>query len=448
MNPGKLLLALFLGLSFYGCSFGQSILREHKFDYDSIVCGNILSERTEILILMKNDSSNYSAQSFLGTLRNLEQLGVVDDEKIQIYEVSVETVDGICSAPRLNFRGFELASRKILDPHYIVVDTAGIAPELLGRLVIDSDNGYPMVYDKDDRPTSLILLPSEEAFFRIVLNIPEAGESRQIPNKRQLALSVLPSFLSVFKEGAQSRIEIPSQARIFSTRLSFSSLIGKSRHIGYSLGIGWINIRQTFEMNTGSNTLSDTLASTYDQWGTPYQRISYANEISETAKIGLLGIDAGLNFTIPFGEKAYLSLNPGFRFSSVVSSKYQATDGTISFGGLYPQYDVADTMFSGQYDFYQDAPIDSKSRHLDVKDVAVSGFLSIDFGYSPFPNKRLFFTCGPHLEVGSNLLRPKSEIGDRSKLAANLGDYNSLLYRSESLRVSLWGVRLGIAYKL
>jgi len=244
-----------------------------------------------------------------------------------------------------------------------------------------------------------------------------------------------------------------SRVALSSLALDYTYYPFIKKYFGFSVGFDCAKINGLISQN--NLYLIDTIDRSAFDSKDYYTRISYGENIKEYFSIKTASISFGLNFNVFMGlnSKFGLTINPGIKISNVLTAKYNATAGLISWGGLYlnPKYENNDTSFSGQYEFYQNKPIYKEMKNLEVNNTFLSGFISIYGFYSPFKvtkNKELskfYFNVGLTFEKSSNVLNNNKK---ESVLPYTIGDYNSLLYRSEKLNLNTFILKIGLSYKL
>lgn len=259
----------------------------------------------------------------------------------------------------------------------------------------------------------------------------------------------LPLNKSVIKAGgASSSIEI-GKLRTSGIQFEVKSYPFKNKHTGYFIGLSYNNF--SGKVSSSNPVITDTIDRRAFDSKENYIRIAYGKGITENFSMLYKSLIFAYSFRVPNRADASwsLAINPGIKISDIVTSKYYATEGAISWGGFYPErYNKNDTILSGQFDFYQNQPIYKEKQNLELKNTFVSGYIAIEGFWTParlIKNPKLSLNAGIQYEHGTNILDNSSR---ESVLPYTLGDYNSLLYRSEKLSLNVLSIKFGLAYKL
>jgi len=219
----------------------------------------------------------------------------------------------------------------------------------------------------------------------------------------------------------------------------FHSKIEHKFSIGLGLAVQFSQIRFKVFPN---RPISDTTQNyVYDPDGDTYRRVAYADNIEETVTMQTLNLIPHLSLKFKgVNNKWFITADPGIKISNNISSTYQATQGEVSYGGLYKN--STDTMYMGLYDFYQNTKVYDKKQPLAVKNMYFSFYLPITY-YKQI--SKFYIGLGLYYEIGiSNILnnKPNEQI-----ISYNTNSYNSLLYRTNSVKISSFGVKISLSYK-
>ena len=219
---------------------------------------------------------------------------------------------------------------------------------------------------------------------------------------------------------------------------------------GFDFGFGCGLSYSTFTAQLGTNS-SESIIDTLDKHATDkngedYMRIAIGSGLKENISIDYFSSSLNVSLKKSFNLqklKSYISFNPGIKFSQITNSTYTATAGIISWCGYYPLYDENNFMFGEDYDFYKNDPVNETKQVLALKKSFLSAFASIDFGINGLKNENWFFYLGFYGEMSSNLV----DKDHKDKMFPYyVGNYNSLLYRSEKLNINSFGLKYGITY--
>ena len=225
---------------------------------------------------------------------------------------------------------------------------------------------------------------------------------------------------------------------------------GRKRNIGI---LGALNYKH-FTINSSisdnyNNTIVDNLGNEFfDSNGEKFYKIIYGHRIKDIVTFTQIGFKFGLAYKINLSKKgrAFLSISPSVEFNSLLSSSYQAKEGNISIGGIYPQYNPSDTMFNNMYGFSQDNTISTSKYNFNAKASSFSYNFDLTFNAAPIRElKNFYLNIGIRSSSSSNIL---NSYNSENKLSDKLNTYNALLYRANSLKYFAIGLNVGISYKL
>lgn len=224
----------------------------------------------------------------------------------------------------------------------------------------------------------------------------------------------------------------------------------KLSHWGVTLNTGTQTIRGHVALSDQEIPYVDTLTVRYsDSDDDTYTRIVYASGLEEEFKIRYLCVAPLISWCPTKGNKIAFSIETGPSFSAVTKATYRSNGAKISFGGFYPQYPKADTMFSGMYDYYQDTSYTTQSQTLLVRSSWFSWVASAGFSvrlWRPDESKfaSLWLDTGVRYITGVNLL---FQPAGKHQFAPTPDQYNSLLYRSGKLNPTNISITTGISYQ-
>ena len=254
-----------------------------------------------------------------------------------------------------------------------------------------------------------------------------------------LCLSTPSILKNKIVSGIDTKVSSISDAKLWNIfQLSFTSYpFKKAERFGYGVGLGY----SKFSCDVGKESTIDTVnRDAYDPMGIRYTRIAFGNSLKEHIAIDYLSLLANLRYKQPTGERSFLTINPGIKISNVLSSTYQAKEGTMAWKGYYPQFNTDITQFDSAYDFYPNEQVYKEKKQLAINQVFVSAFLSVDWFYK---FGRFCPSIGVYGECGSNMLTSNPK---QSLLSTHKDDYNSLLYRSDKMKLNSIGARFGVSY--
>jgi hypothetical protein len=227
-------------------------------------------------------------------------------------------------------------------------------------------------------------------------------------------------------------------------------IFGHKSQIGI---LGALNYK-SFTINSSisdnaNNTIIDNLGNKFfDPNGENFYKVVYGHRLKDEVAVKQIGFKFGLAYKINTSKKgrSFLTISPSIELNSLMSAFYQANEGSISIGGIYPQYNPSDTLFNDLYSFSQGNKVSTSKYNFNAKASSFSYNLDLSFYCRPIHNfKNFYLTLGIRSSSSSNLLNPYAS---DNKLSDNLNTYNALLYRANSLKYFALGLNVGISYKL
>jgi hypothetical protein len=176
-------------------------------------------------------------------------------------------------------------------------------------------------------PILMMILSQYNAFAQ------EVDSTRIIRPGLFTGLSFGPSQTNIYNEGVLSVSNLVANKKI-----SFGGLVEVgyffSPYFGLSSGIGYASYNTQLTLTDYQNKFNTT-----DTENEAYERRVTAVDIKEVQKIGLLTIPLCLNFRVPLNKSIGLHLQTGINMIVPLSKKY-SSNGTFTFKGYYPSYNV------------------------------------------------------------------------------------------------------------
>jgi hypothetical protein len=185
----------------------------------------------------------------------------------------------------------------------------------------------------------------------------------------------------------------------------------------------------------------------------PYRRLVYYNGIKEKVQIDNFNVGLGKTLSIVnknrnsntsgrLAKAMSLDLSAGLLINIPLRAIYNASAGSLSWGGIFEAYNESDTMFSGLYDFKTNVSANDKVQKLNINNFNPG--LYADLLYRIYSGKKN--TGCVIIGLSGSTIRTDffSSTGD-DMFNYNNDKYNSLLYRksSKTLYLSSLSVRLG-----
>jgi hypothetical protein len=337
------------------------------------------------------------------------------------------------------YRSSGLFQNLILKPSFLYLSKQDIAKDYLLK------NRIQISEPLDQRPTILARIAElEDKLNKIIIRkdttaIRLFGISTQQYKKVNLLMDENISNLDCYMDNLQS-VEI-SRTKFKYGRKSQIGILGALNYKSFT-------VNSTISDNA-NNTLIDNLGNKfYDPNGENFYKVVYGHILKDQVSIKQIGFKFGLAYKINTSKKgnSFITISPSVEINSLLSAFYQAKEGSISIGGIYPQYNPSDTMFNNLYGFSQGNKVSNSKYNFNAKASSFNYNLDVSFYLAPIHElKNFYLNLGIRSSFSSNLLNPYASA---NKLSDNLNTYNALLYRANSLKYFALGLNIGITYKL
>lgn len=197
------------------------------------------------------------------------------------------------------------------------------------------------------------------------------------------------------------------------------------------------------ELTQKSEVLTESLGYYY-MGPTRYERYVYAKNMSEGFKISFVSFGIGLGVCKEFQNKN-ISLYAGASLLNNVYSNYNVKAESISFGGLFREYNPVDTMFSGYGDLYLNKKFEKRGQRLPLENsaLAYNYGISCDFWRSPEKNIGLKIKCSVD-KVHMTFNPSQREIFTSN----DLDSYNPLISRIGHSGIRSINFSVGLMFKI
>ena len=188
----------------------------------------------------------------------------------------------------------------------------------------------------------------------------------------------------------------------------------------------------------------------------PYRRLAYYNGIKEKVRIDNFNVGIGKTVSIvnknrnrkTFGKLAKAMLvdfSAGVLLNVPLRATYNASAGSLSWGGIFEAYNESDTMFSGLYDFATNVLVNDKVQKLNVNNFNLG--LYADLLFRLYLGKKN--TGCIILGLSGNSIKTAFFSGTADdKFNYDNDKYNSLLYRKSSKALYLNTLNFKLGYSL
>ncbi len=210
-----------------------------------------------------------------------------------------------------------------------------------------------------------------------------------------------------------------------------------SKWFGLSTGIGYSMLLTNLSLDSYSYSY-DTL----DSEKQTYNRIIDGNTIEETQRISFLNIPLLFNFQVPVKSKFGLYLQSGMNFSIPVKKTY-LSNGTFSYTGFYPAYNVLITDIPYE-DIKSNVNVD-KEGQLKIKKMCPELVTSAGIWF--------MVRNSLHFSLGCCYNRMLTDISDypavsNFRLSTRTDHIRSFMEGSDNISASSLGIKISFRYIL
>jgi hypothetical protein len=208
-----------------------------------------------------------------------------------------------------------------------------------------------------------------------------------------------------------------------------------SGSFGFTTGVGINSFSSGSSLDNYSNKFTAT-----DSENEPYERRITGSAIKEDQNITFLNIPLLLNLRIPGRSIFGIYIDCGINFSVPLTSEY-ISEGTFSFTGYYPSYNVLLENLP-EYGFQNNATV-SASGHLELNSYVIEGIASAGFQFLIANNFQL--------SLGATYARSLSSFSvytgqDKFQLSPDVESINSMLGSSYNSVAESMGIRVSLRY--
>ncbi|MFN9109135.1 MAG: hypothetical protein ACK5XN_03510 [Bacteroidota bacterium] len=176
----------------------------------------------------------------------------------------------------------------------------------------------------------------------------------------------------------------------------------------------------------------------------PYERMVYTDDLKENFKLAF--VNAGFSLGL---RKELNTLDLFFKVGGTVlksvGTNYNAEAKAISFGGIFPEINPVDTIFSGVGDFYTNMKYAKNDGRVPIESTTLGINLSFGADYWLSAERNIGIKAGLHYQQQQTIFS-----GTQSALfsSTDLSSYNPLVARLGNASMRGFGLSLGIVYKL
>jgi hypothetical protein len=251
-----------------------------------------------------------------------------------------------------------------------------------------------------------------------------------------VGLSLEPSQSQIINTGTLSVSDM-----IISKKASFSGIADAgyffSNYFGLSSGIGYTSYSTQLTLGIYQNKFTTT-----DSENESYERRVSGSGIREIQKIGLFTIPFCINLRLPLNKTIGFFLQPGINLSVPIRKKY-TSNGTFSYSGYYPAYNVVYTNLPA-YGFPSNMSLDTDGE-LKLKPFLINAVASAGFDF--FVLKKIQLAIASYYEKSlSNISDYTSP--DKFQLSSDISQINSMMGGTSKTKTQSVGLKLSFRYYL
>lgn len=245
----------------------------------------------------------------------------------------------------------------------------------------------------------------------------------------------------------------PNQTQITNEGISsFSGIVSKkmnsfngtveigyffTKNLGLSSGIGYNSYKSEISLNTYQSK-----SNAIDSEKEAYELQVSGSNILEDQKINFLSVPICLNVRLPFAKVIGLFVKGGVNFAIPISKNY-TSQGTFTYKGSYPQYNVLLENLPA-YGFPTNRSVVSGGE-LAIKSLNVMAMASAGLDFMIQPNIQLAVAFSYNKSL-SNVSSYTSQ--DKFQLTPEVDKMNSFMAKSSNTSVESMGINLCLRYFL
>jgi hypothetical protein len=177
---------------------------------------------------------------------------------------------------------------------------------------------------------------------------------------------------------------------------------------------------------------------------TPYERMVYTEGLKEDFKLAFVSAGFGLGLRKELNTLDVFIKAGGTVFKSV-STNFNAQADAISFGGIFPDINPDDTIYSGVGDFYTNLKYSKKDGRIPIESTTLGLNLSLGADYWLSAERNIGIKAGLYYQQHQTVFSA-TQSGLFS--STDLASYNPLVARLGNASMRGFGLSLGIVYKL
>jgi hypothetical protein len=434
--------------------------------------------KLRIIVLYKRNSTNMKA---VDSLLDLKSSSIFNNDTFRVYLVELYKAPlrpedaGVCPpASRLTFYGKIINHSVVSDGVWVLLDTTQsklkpsywetvkkrnnnlkFIPSAFADGLIEITNRgefYNMITRPHYRVENLYrntqqLQNEISNLYAEILNLRSELNASNVLNSLSrttlLSISAQQNFLS-FTSNKLPGLKDFTLDKLSSSclELSLENRIPKESYsITREITIGFREVRGEIKQNGG--TRNENLGY-YMRGFTPYERIVYTNNLKEEFTLSFVSAGIGLGLRKELSTLDIFFKAGGTVFKSV-STNFNVQADAISFGGIFPEINPVDTIFSGVGDFYTNLKYSKKDGRIPIESTTLGLNLSLGADYWLSAERNIGIKAGMHYQQHQTIFS-----GTQSGLfsSTDLASYNPLVARLGNASMRGFGLSLGIVYKL
>ncbi|HCS21258.1 MAG TPA: hypothetical protein DIW47_11975 [Bacteroidetes bacterium] len=399
---------------------------------------------------------------------------IIDHENFEFHVLYITLIEGCSRKKKIELYTYsKLKFDFPVQPFYCLVDSRAESYQRLKfeRIPSTGKNPFVKIVDIDGKPAPFEATRDLEVIRRLLFVSPEAySEITNLPKYSKELEEQGALIDSLQRELEKTRSQLGRQASFIRLELipfplSSPSLRdgGKnlehnlrqaswsfqlvefpfefSRDIGWISSLGYSSLSGNFSIPPKVDTV-DYMA--VDPDGETYLRIADVKNLSESYSIVNLNFQLAPIYRLSI-RNGQFSFYSGIGFNLTTSSKYQCNSGSVTYHGIYPQYNSGETSFDGQYDFGKLTPITSAAQELQMQKYAISWVSGLEYLHEL--GKDFPLSAGIGLRYFSSRIK-LLKFNENDIQVRNANDYQSGLYNYSDMRYGQFSVSMLLSYSI
>lgn len=181
-------------------SFSQIIEKEYD-DTENIITHKSEEDKIDVFIFLKAGNTNRITNRLENNLNTLEVLGRIDFKHFNIYRFIITTHDSVCSLKSLNLNGYDMTSKFIIDPYFILVESGKVYDELAkSKLDSISKTTVKVAPNRNSKNSPFLIFNDDKVLTTFIGKSEEAAAIEKLRDEMKLMDSEINEMDSVISE--------------------------------------------------------------------------------------------------------------------------------------------------------------------------------------------------------------------------------------------------------